>query len=52
LTPVTLNILPALADAERHSYCGGLEVREHSGGKVRLGLGTLYGSLKPMVDAG
>ncbi len=52
LTPVVLNILIALADQERHGYGIGVEVRERTGGKMRLGPGTLYGSLKRMVDGG
>ncbi len=52
LTPVALNILLALADEERHGYGIGVEVRERTGGKMRLGPGTLYGSLKRMVDSG
>jgi DNA-binding PadR family transcriptional regulator len=52
LTPVALNILLALADEERHGYGIGVEVRERTGGKMRLGPGSLYGSLKRMVDAG
>jgi DNA-binding PadR family transcriptional regulator len=52
LTPVMLNILLALADEERHGYGIGLEVKERTGGKMRLGPGTLYGSLKRMVDGG
>ena len=52
LTPVTLNILLALADEERHGYGIGLEVRERTGGRMRLGPGTLYGTLKRMVDGG
>ena len=52
LTPVTLNILLALADEDRHGYGIGVEVRERTGGKMRLGPGTLYGSLKRMVDGG
>ena len=52
LTPVALNILLALADEERHGYGIGLEVRERTGGKMRLGPGTLYGSLRRMVDGG
>jgi DNA-binding PadR family transcriptional regulator len=52
LTPVALNILLALADEERHGYGIGLEVRERTGGKMRLGPGTLYGSIKRMVDGG
>ncbi len=52
LTPVALNILLALADEERHGYGIGAEVRERTGGKMRLGPGTLYGSIKRMVDGG
>jgi DNA-binding PadR family transcriptional regulator len=52
LTPVVLNILLALADEERHGYGIGVEVRERTGGKMRLGPGTLYGSLKRLVDGG
>jgi DNA-binding PadR family transcriptional regulator len=52
LTPVTLNILLALADEERHGYGIGVEVRQRTGGKMRLGPGTLYGTLKRMVDGG
>ncbi len=52
LTPVALNILLALADEERHGYGIGVEVRERTGGKMRLGPGTLYGSIKRMVDSG
>ncbi len=52
LTPVALNILLALADEQRHGYGIGLEVRERTAGKMRLGPGTLYSSLKRMVDGG
>lgn len=52
LTPVALNILLALADEERHGYGIMLEVRERTGGRMRLGPGTLYGSIKRMVDGG
>ena len=52
LTPVALNILLALADEERHGYGIGLEVRERTGGEMRLGPGTLYGSIRRMVDGG
>jgi DNA-binding PadR family transcriptional regulator len=52
LTPVVLNILLALAGEERHGYGIGVEVRERTGGQMRLGPGTLYGSIKRMVDGG
>jgi DNA-binding PadR family transcriptional regulator len=52
LTPVTLNILLALADEERHGYGIMLEVRERTGGRVRLGPGTLYGAIKRLKEGG
>jgi DNA-binding PadR family transcriptional regulator len=52
LTPVALNVLLALADGERHGYGIMLEVRERTGGKMRLGPGTLYGAIKRLKDAG
>lgn len=52
LTPVALNILLALADGERHGYGIMLEVRERTGGKVRLGPGTLYGAIKRLREGG
>jgi len=52
LTPVVLNILLALADEERHGYGIMLEVRERTGGRVRLGPGTLYGAIKRLKEGG
>src|SRR3712207_9130622 len=52
LTPVALNVLLALADGERHGYGIMLEVRERTGGRVRLGPGTLYGALKGLEEGG
>lgn len=45
-------ILLALADGERHGYGIMREVARRSGGVVRLGPGTLYGSIKRMLAAG
>ena len=52
LTPVALNVLLALADAERHGYGIMVEVRERTGGRVRLGPGTLYGAIKRLKEGG
>ena len=52
LTPVALNLLLALADGERHGYGIMLEVRERTGGEVRLGPGTLYGAIKRLKEGG
>ena len=42
-------ILIALADAERQGYGIMAEVRERTGGKVVLGPGTLYGTIKRLA---
>jgi DNA-binding PadR family transcriptional regulator len=52
LTPPTFQILLALVDGERHGYAIMKEVAERTGGGVRLGPGTLYGSLKRLLDGG
>jgi DNA-binding PadR family transcriptional regulator len=52
LTPATFHILLALADEERHGYAIMQEVAERTDGSVKLGPGTLYGSLKRMLDQG
>lgn len=46
------HILLALADSERHGYDIMSEVDERTEGNVRLGPGTLYGSIKRMLQAG
>jgi DNA-binding PadR family transcriptional regulator len=52
LTPAVFHILLALSTGERHGYGIMKEVEADSQGKVRMGAGTLYGSLKRMLDAG
>ena len=52
LTPAMFHILLALVDKERHGYHIMQEVDERTGGKVRLGPGTLYGSIKRMLADG
>lgn len=49
LTPATLNILLALVDEERHGYGIMREVSRRTGGRVNLGPGTLYTSIKRMI---
>ena len=46
------HILLALADKERHGYDIMREIDERSEKKVRLGPGTLYGSIKRMLSDG
>ena len=53
LTPVVLHILLALADQRQgtHGYAIAREVEEVTDGHVRMGAGTLYGSIQRMLDA-
>jgi DNA-binding PadR family transcriptional regulator len=52
LTPAMFHILLALSDRERHGYDIMREVDERTEGKMRLGPGTLYGSIKRMLQSG
>lgn len=52
LRPAVLHILLALADKERHGYGIMREVEGRTGGEMRLGPGTLYGSIKRMLADG
>lgn len=52
LTPAVLHILLALVDGERHGYGIMQEIGQRTGGTVRMGPGTLYGSLKRMMADG
>ena len=52
LTPAIAHILLAVADEDRHGYAIMQEVERITGGAVRMGPGTLYGSLKRMLESG
>jgi DNA-binding PadR family transcriptional regulator len=52
LTPAVFHILLALSSGARHGYGIMKQVEADSEGKVNMGPGTLYGSLKRMLDAG
>lgn len=52
LTPAVFHILLALSTGERHGYGIMKQVEADSQGNVNMGAGTLYGSLKRMLDAG
>jgi DNA-binding PadR family transcriptional regulator len=53
LTPVVLHVLLALADERqgKHGYAVAREVEELTEGQIRMGPGTLYGSIQRMLDA-
>jgi DNA-binding PadR family transcriptional regulator len=52
LTPVVLHILVSLSGGTRHGYAIAQEVEAMTEGVVRLGPGTLYGSLQRLADGG
>lgn len=47
-----MHIIVALAGGEKHGYAIMRDVDELSDGVVRMGPGTLYGSIKRMIDQG
>ncbi len=47
-----MHIIVALASGERHGYAIMRDVEALSGGSVTIGPGTLYGSIKRMIDQG
>ncbi len=49
LTPAVFNILLALTAGERHGYAIMQEVEANTTGRVRMGPGTLYGTIKRLL---
>src|SRR5689334_11995607 len=52
LTPAVFYILLALSFKERHGYEIMKNVAESSKGKINLGPGTLYGTIKRLLEEG
>jgi DNA-binding PadR family transcriptional regulator len=52
MAPAVFHILIALADQPLHGYGIMLDISERSAGKVKLSPGTLYGSIKQMIEDG
>jgi len=54
LTPVVLHLLLALAGERqgKHGYALAKEVEDVSAGQIRMGPGTLYGSIQRLIDSG
>src|SRR5262245_35942177 len=46
------HILLALVDGDRHGYGIILEIAERTGGRLRLGTGTLYTAIGGLAEAG
>ena len=51
LTPAVMHILLALADEDRHGYGIMQEVARLTDGAVRMGPGTVYGTIKRLLAA-
>ena len=52
LTSHSFHILMALARGDKHGYGIILDIEKSTDGHIRLGPGTLYGSIKRMLAAG
>lgn len=52
LTPTVFHILLALADGEKHGYGIMQEVARITDRKIQMGPGTLYGTIKRLLEGG
>ena len=52
MTEQVFHILIALSERDLHGYAIMQDVSERTKGKVRLGPGTLYGSIKRLLEEG
>ncbi len=52
LPPAQFHVLVALTHGDRHGYAIMQAVEDSSGGVVKMGPATLYGTLKRLVDSG
>jgi DNA-binding PadR family transcriptional regulator len=52
LPPAVFHILVALAEGDRHGYSIMQDVASRTGGKLKMSPGTLYGSIKRMLQDG
>jgi len=51
LTPAVFHVLLALADGERHGYAIMQEVGATTDGQIKMGPGTLYGTIKRLLES-
>jgi len=51
LTPAVFHILLSLAGGDRHGYAIMQDVAESTEGQIKLGPGTLYGTVKRLLEA-
>ena len=52
MTPAVLHILLSLAAEDRHGLGIAADVKQFTGGRLVLGPGTLYGTIKRLLDSG
>jgi DNA-binding PadR family transcriptional regulator len=52
LTPAVFHVLLALVAGDRHGYGIMQEVAKHTAGELRMGAGTLYGTIQRLLDLG
>ena len=50
LPAAAFQIMLALSDGELHGYAIMRQVEEQTGGRLRLGPGTLYGSIQALLE--
>src|SRR5580704_11524490 len=50
LTPAVFHLLLALADGERHGYAIMQEIAASTNGRIKMGPGTLYGTIKRLLE--
>ena len=51
LTPAVFHILLAMADGDKHGYAIMKDVEDQTAGRIKLGPGTLYGTIKRLLAA-
>lgn len=51
LTPAVFHVLLAMVEGERHGYAIMREVAETTHGQIKMGPGTLYGTIKRLLEA-
>src|SRR5580765_3811833 len=51
LTPAVFHVLLALADGECHGYAIMRQVADNTQGRMKMGPGTLYGTIKRLLEA-
>ena len=51
LTPAVFHILLALADGDKHGYAIMKDVEDQTAGRIKMGPGTLYGTIKRLLAA-